>query len=83
MRNQGPRSVAGPTADPGVKNLIPARTHTFVKIDCEIISAVFLPLPLIQEVTVTSENMCTKYWLTTMSSLPRKNVWLGELTVSK
>ena len=30
--------------------------------------------------SITSESMCTKYWLTTCSSLPRKKVWLGELT---
>ena len=29
----------------------------------------------------TSESMCTNYWLTACSSLPRKMVWLGELTV--
>ena len=31
--------------------------------------------------SVTSESMCTNYWLTACSSLPRKKVWLGELTV--
>ena len=32
------------TADPGVKSLIPARSHTFVEIDLEIISkAILLP----------------------------------------
>ena len=32
------------TADPGVANLIPARSHTFVEIDYEITStAIFLP----------------------------------------
>ena len=38
---------------------------------------------IIQEglLSVTSESMCTKYWLTACSSLPRKKVWLGELTV--
>ena len=30
------------TADPGVASLIPARYHTFVEIDHEIISTVFL-----------------------------------------
>ena len=30
------------TADPGVANLIPARSHTFVVIDHEIISTSFL-----------------------------------------
>ena len=30
------------TADPGVASLIPARSHTFVKIDHEIISSVIV-----------------------------------------
>ena len=63
------------TADLGVASLIPARSHTFVEIDHEMISMVILLLPLIQEglLSVTSESMCTKYWLT----LPREKVWLG------
>ena len=38
---------------------------------------------IIQEglLSVTSESMCRKYWLTACSSLPRKKVWLCELTV--
>ena len=35
------------TADPGVASSIPARYHTFVEIDHEIISTVILLLPLI------------------------------------
>ena len=31
-----------PTADPGTVSLIPARSHTFMKIDHEIISTVLL-----------------------------------------
>ena len=31
--------------------------------------------------SVTSESMCTNYWLTACSSLPRKNVWISKLTV--
>ena len=31
------------TADPGVASLIPARSHTFVDIDYEIISTAILP----------------------------------------
>ena len=52
------------TADPGVASSIPARSHTFVEIDHEIISTVIL-LPsaesLIHEglLSVTSESMCT------------------------
>ena len=48
-----------------VASLIPARYHTFVEIDHEIISTVILLLLLKQEglLSVTSESMCTKYWL--------------------
>ena len=54
--------VASPTADPEVASLITARSHTFMEIDHEIISAVILLLPLIQEglLSFTSESMCTK-----------------------
>ena len=63
--------------DPGVTSSIPARSHTFVEIDHEIISMVIL-LPSAESfkkgclLSVTSESMCTKYWLTACSSLPRK-----------
>ena len=52
------------------------QSHTFVEIDYEIISTVILLLPLIQEglFSVTSESMCKKYWLTTLSSLPSENI---------
>ena len=63
------------TADPGVASSIPARYHTFVEIDHEIISTVILLLPLIysRRVVVSyNESMCTNYWLTACSSLPRK-----------
>ena len=48
--------------------------HTSVEIDQEIFSTVITLLPLIQEglVSVTSESMCMKYWLTAYSSLPEK-----------
>ena len=65
---QGPvaQKVVSLAADHGVASLIPARSHTFVGIDHEIISIVIL-LPLVQEglLSVTSESMCKKYWLTT------------------
>ena len=53
----------------------PARSHTFVEIDHEIISMVILLHPLIQEVSlsVTSKSLCRK--------LAQEKVWLGELTV--
>ena len=61
------------TADLGVASSIPVRSHTFVEIDHEMISTVIL---LIQEglLSVTSESMCTNYWLTACSSLPGKSV---------
>ena len=65
------------TQDPGVASSIPVRSHTFVEIDHKMISTVIL-LPstdsFIQEglLSVTSESMCTNYWLTACSSLPRK-----------
>ena len=66
------------TADPGVASSIPAWSHTFVEIDHEIISTVIL-LPTADSfkkgcLSVTSESMCTNYWLTACSSLPRKSV---------
>ena len=59
------QSVASLIADPGVVSSIPAWSDTFMEIDNVVISAVIL-LPLIQEglLSVTSESMCTKYWLT-------------------
>ena len=53
-----------PTADPGIAILIWARFHTFVEIDHEINLTAIL---LIQEglLSVASESVRTKYWLTT------------------
>ena len=71
-------------ADPGVPSPIPARSHTFVEIDHEIISRVIL-LPSAESFKkgccqLQAKSMFTKYWLTACSSMPRKKVWLGELT---
>ena len=66
------------TADLGVRSSIPTRSHTFEEIYHEIISMFILFLLLIQEelLTVTSEIMCTKYWLTSLSqACPGKKVW--------
>ena len=54
------------TVDSEVASLILARSHTFVEIDHQIISMVILLLLLIQEdlLPVTSESVCTNYWLT-------------------
>ena len=63
------------TADPGVASSIRARFHTFLEIDHEIISTVstiiLLPSADSRRVVVTRESMCTKYWLTAKSGLPR------------
>ena len=59
------------TADPGVASSIPAWSHTFVEIEHEIISTVIV-LPSADSFKKCCENMCTKYWLTAFSSLPRK-----------
>ena len=50
------QSVASPTADPGVGNSILARSHTFMKIDHEIISLVILLLQLSHEGSVRVRN---------------------------
>ena len=67
------QSVVSPTANPAVASSILALSHTFIDIDCEIISYYILLL-LIQEglLSVKSESICMKYWLTAKSSLPRK-----------
>ena len=58
--------VVSTTDAPGATILILARSHTFVEIDYEIVSMVILLTQLIQEglLSVTSESVCTKYWLT-------------------
>ena len=64
-------------------SLITPRSYTFVDIDDEIISTVILFLRLIHSregwLSVTSESMCTNYWLTLIRDCPGK--CLGELTV--
>ena len=59
--------VASSTAGLGILSLIPAWSHTFLEIDHEIISTVIRLFLLIEEglLSVASESMCTKYWLTT------------------
>ena len=60
------QSVVKPTAAPGVTSLVPAWSHTFLKVYHEIMSTVILILQLIQEglLSDTSESMSAKYWLT-------------------
>ena len=50
--------VSGPEFDPLVRHIL------LWRLDRETISMAILPLPLIQEeqLPVTGERMCTKYW---------------------
>ena len=53
------------TVDPWVAGYIPARSHTFVEIDHEIISTTILLPPTDSRRVVVSykrESMCTEYW---------------------
>ena len=62
-----PIRVAGPSSAVGSESDCESRgPHIFVEIYHELISTVILSLPLIEEgqMTVSGENMCTKYWLT-------------------
>ena len=71
------------TADQGVASLIPARSHTFVEIDHEIISRSFSSLPLnhSRRVVVSYKGKYTHEVLVNpLFKLAQENVWLGELT---
>ena len=71
------------TADQGVASLIPARSHTFVEIDHEIISRSFSSLPLnhSRKVVVSYKGKCVHEVLVDpLFKLAQENVWLGELT---
>ena len=73
------------TADPGVVSSIPARPHTFVEIDHEIIYTIIL-LPSAESFKKDCGQLQAKVCaqstgFTAGSSFPRKKVWLGELTV--
>ena len=59
------QSVTGLSENPGVASSIPARSHTLVETDHELISKAILLLLLVQEglLSVTWENMYMKYLL--------------------
>ena len=70
------------TADPGVASSIPARSHTFVEIDHEIISTVIL-LPSADSF---KKGCCQlqavhKLLVNRLFKPAQEKVWLGELTV--
>ena len=72
------------TADPGVLSSIPARSHTFVEIDHEIISTVILLLPLIysRRIVVSYKRKYVHELLVNRLCKPaQEKVWIGELTV--
>ena len=72
------------TADPGVASSIPARYHTFVEIDHEIISTVILLLPLIysRRVVVSyKQKYVHKLLVNRLLKPAQEKVWLSELTV--
>ena len=74
------QSVASPAADPWVGSLIPARSHTFVETDHEIISTVIL-LPLAESFKKGCCHLQRKYVHEVLVNCLFKLVWLGELTV--
>ena len=82
--SSGPHSTAGSASDYISKFESQLDRITFMEIDHKIIKTVILPLSLIQEeqLPVTGESMCSKYWLTALRTKPRKslcklNDWLG------
>ena len=72
------------TADPGVARSIPARSHTFVEIDHEIISTVIL-LPSAESFKKGCCQLKRKYvhevLVNCLFKLAQEKVWLSELTV--
>ena len=78
------------TADPGVVNSIPARSHTFVEIDHEIVSTVIYMYGVLQNPLNHSRRVVVSYkrkyvhelLVNCLFKLAQEKVWLGELTVS-
>ena len=71
-------------ADLGVASSIPARYHTFVEIDHEIISmAILLPSADSRRVVVSyKQKYVHEVLVNSLVKLTRKRVWLGELTIT-
>ena len=70
-------------ADPGVASLIPAKSHTLVEIDHAIIStAILLPTADSRRVVVSyKQKYAHEVLVNRKSSLPKKIIWLCELTI--
>ena len=69
------------TADPEVASLIPARSHTFVEIDHEIISEVILLPSAVSFRKGYKRKYVHEVLVNCMFKLAQEKVWLGELTV--
>ena len=71
------------TADPGVASVIPARSHTFVEIDHEIISMVILlPSTDSRRVVVSyKQKYVPEELVNCLVKFAQEKVWLGQLTV--
>ena len=72
------------TAIPGVASSIPARSHTFVEIDHEIISTVILLLSadsFKKGCCQLQAKVCAQLLVNRLFKPAQEKVWLGELTV--
>ena len=69
-------------ADPGVASLIPARSHTFVEIDHEIIPTVILLPSHTRRVVVSNKRKYVHEVLVNcLVKIAKEKVCIGELTV--
>ena len=68
------------TADPGLTSSIPARSHTLVEIDCEIILTIIL-LPSADSRKVVKRKYVHEVLVNCLIKLAQKKVCIGELTV--
>ena len=68
------------TAVPGVASSIPARSHTFVEIDHEIISTVIF-FPPAESLKKSCCQLQAKVCARSTGELAQEKVWLGDLTV--
>ena len=72
-------------ADQGAASSFPARSHTFVEIDHEIISTVIL-LPSTDSFKKgfcqLQAKVCAQSTVNCLFKLAQEKVWLGELTVN-
>ena len=73
-----------PTADPGVMSSIPARSHTSMEMDHEIISAFIKLLPLIPSrgaVFIFKQKYVHEVLVNRLVKFAQEKEWLGELAI--